>query len=392
MPWVVTVDGRCPTDKPWAVLKQTDGSIVACHPTKDKADAQQKALYANEPGARAMDEQRATWDAAYVNDLPDSAFLYIEPGGTKDENGRTTPRSLRHFPVRDASGAVDMAHLRNALSRIPQSNLPDAVKGQATAKANRMMDEHMGPRAKRWGTDGALYASDFEFRAAGDGNAFSGYAALFDIPSDAPWLPFTETIRPGAFAESLRAKRDHSLVVNHNDDLLLASTRTGRLRLSEDSKGLVVDADLPATSTAADLRALYDVGEVRGMSFSFKPTRGGIRATHQGRELTNVRLGHVTVVTTLTPGYSATAPTVQIRAIADELAVDPEDLEDLWDALRAGTVDRPERDLLRLLANHFDPPTESTTELRSLAAWKSLAKLKGIDFATREHGDEPGAA
>jgi len=47
---------------------------------------------------------------AKVNDLDDDQFAYIEPGGKKDEHGRTTPRSLRHFPISDA------AHVRNALN------------------------------------------------------------------------------------------------------------------------------------------------------------------------------------------------------------------------------------------------------------------------------------
>lgn len=67
---------------------------------------------------------KAVWSTAYVNDLPDSAFLHVEPGGKKDENGRTVPRSLRHFPIRDAEGALDLPHLRNAIARIPQAKIP----------------------------------------------------------------------------------------------------------------------------------------------------------------------------------------------------------------------------------------------------------------------------
>lgn len=81
----------------------------------------------------------ATWSTAFVNNLPDSAFLYIEPGGTKDADGKTVPRSNRHFPVKDDSGKVDLPHVRNALARIPQSNLPDSVKKDATAKAQKML-------------------------------------------------------------------------------------------------------------------------------------------------------------------------------------------------------------------------------------------------------------
>ena len=76
-----------------------------------------------------------------MNGLPDSSFLYIEPGGAKDRDGNTLPRSLRHFPVKDASGAVDMAHLRNAMAMIPQSNIPDAVKASCTAKAEKMLGQ-----------------------------------------------------------------------------------------------------------------------------------------------------------------------------------------------------------------------------------------------------------
>lgn len=84
--------------------------------------------------------EKADWSTAYVNDLPDSAFLYIEDGGSKDSDGKTMPRSLRHFPYRDASGNVDLPHLRNALARIPQSNLPQAIKDRVTAHAERVLN------------------------------------------------------------------------------------------------------------------------------------------------------------------------------------------------------------------------------------------------------------
>lgn len=61
------------------------------------------------------------WTRKYINDLPDSAFAYIEQGGEKDDDGKTVPRSLRHFPYRNKNGTVDIAHLRNALARAPQS-------------------------------------------------------------------------------------------------------------------------------------------------------------------------------------------------------------------------------------------------------------------------------
>lgn len=86
-----------------------------------------------------VEKEFAVWTTAYMNNLPDSAFLYISPGGKKDKDGKTVPRGLRHFPVRDSSGKVDLAHVRNALARIPQSNVPTAAKNTAIAKAKRLL-------------------------------------------------------------------------------------------------------------------------------------------------------------------------------------------------------------------------------------------------------------
>jgi hypothetical protein len=113
---------------------QQDGQQVA------KAHLFVRRVFAEELAGVQDGEIKAVWNTAYVNNLPDGAFLYVAPGGTKDSEGKTVPRSLRYFPVKDANGAVDMPHLRNALARIPQSNLSQAVKDSCTAKAQRMMN------------------------------------------------------------------------------------------------------------------------------------------------------------------------------------------------------------------------------------------------------------
>ena len=76
------------------------------------------------------EEEKAVWTAAFINDLPDSSFAYVERG-EKDSEGKTTPRGLRHLPFKDAGGAVDLPHLRNALARLPQTALPAAAKATA---------------------------------------------------------------------------------------------------------------------------------------------------------------------------------------------------------------------------------------------------------------------
>lgn len=92
----------------------------------------------------ALDLQEAVWSTAKVNDLPDSSFLYIAPGGEKDEGGKTKPRSLRYFPVKDEAGKVDLPHLRNALSRAPQAKLSQGVIARVIAKARAMLKKEGG--------------------------------------------------------------------------------------------------------------------------------------------------------------------------------------------------------------------------------------------------------
>lgn len=76
----------------------------------------------------------AVWSTAYKDSLNDSCFAYIESGGTKDEGGKTTPRSKRHFPYKDKNGKLDAAHVRDGLSRLPDSDIPDAAKASVRRK------------------------------------------------------------------------------------------------------------------------------------------------------------------------------------------------------------------------------------------------------------------
>jgi len=78
--------------------------------------------------------KEAEWDTEYINNLPDECFAYIEPGGEKDEEGKTKPRSLRHLPFKNAQGNIDHDHLVNALARLPQTDLSDEAKAQAKKK------------------------------------------------------------------------------------------------------------------------------------------------------------------------------------------------------------------------------------------------------------------
>jgi HK97 family phage prohead protease len=159
-----------------------------------------------------------------------------------------------------------------------------------------------------------IAAQDFSIRAVDNGSdymQFSGYAAVFDSPSEP--LPFIETIAPGAFGRSLRSRNEVKMFVNHNMDQVLASKRSGTLRLVEDSKGLFVEADLPPTTYARDLSVLMQRGDVTSMSFGFSvPSGGDSWVDGSNRRLNEVRLHEVSIVTGF-PAYEAT--TAQVRSI-----------------------------------------------------------------------------
>lgn len=317
-----------------------------------------------------MDETRATWDAAYINDLPDSAFLYIEPGGTKDDQGKTVPRSLRHFPVRDASGAIDLPHLRNALSRIPQSNLPQAVKDRIAATASRLLDQATGggrgapdSEFEVRGTD-LWPEADFELRMAGDGLTLDGYAAVFDTPSvpipNGPRGPFVETIRGGAFTRTLARSPDVTLRYQHNlTTLPLARTRSGTLTLAEDSRGLHVHASLPDNEIGRPVRDAVRRGDISGMSFRFRvPSKAGERwsADYSERELIEVALGAEVSIVDF-PAYPDTS--VAVRHLADAADVPADDLAVAFAVLRdpEARLTAEQRDILyAAIAARTDAP------------------------------------
>lgn len=237
-------------------------------------------------------------------------------------------------------------------------------------------------------TDRALpLLADMEFRELGDGTHFTGYAALFDSPTDPRFLTafgYTETVAPGAFKRSLGTKQSHAFVVNHDPSFPLASTKSGRLALSEDSRGLLVEAELPNTSYANDLRALHGVGETRGMSFTFRPARGGEQWTGNARRLTDLALGHVTILTNDDPAYPATAKTMQLRSLAADLDADLDDLDSLVAALVEGRqLTETEHALLLRFAEHRAPtpavPEEPAGPVgRSLAEARAALEARGI--------------
>ncbi len=147
-----------------------------------------------------------------------------------------------------------------------------------------------------------------EIRAAG--RKLQGYAAVF--ATEARLGSFTETIAPAAFRATLADGVDKLALVDHDPARLLARTRSGTLRLSEDSRGLAFELDVPDTQTGRDVLALAERGDLGGMSFAFRVRPGGDRWDGKRRELRAVQLLEISVVQAW-PAYEGT--TVAARSM-----------------------------------------------------------------------------
>jgi HK97 family phage prohead protease len=218
---------------------------------------------------------------------------------------------------------------------------------------------------------------DFELRVEAteaDGMRFTGYAAVFNSNSEP--LPFIERIMPGAFKRSLKSRNEVKLFKNHNMDEVLASTRSKTLRLSEDSKGLLAEATLPDTTAGRDLAVLMKRGDVHAMSFGFSVPSRGDSWSDDGmtRELKEIRLHEVSIVTGF-PAYEATTASVRsLDILATRTNVDVDALADALNKLESGEkLPDIQADLLQEVVTKLRENTPSPDELLEL-------KRKQIDL------------
>ena len=185
---------------------------------------------------------------------------------------------------------------------------------------------------------------DLEIRQEGDGMTLRGYAAVFNSASQP--LPFIETIQPGAFRDSLKSRNDVKLLWNHDTSVVLGSTRAGTLRLTEDERGLLVEADLPMTQAGKDAAISIQRGDVTAFSFGFRIPAGGDEwASASERVLKRVNVHEVSVGVAF-PAYTATDGTANVRAmtelsekilkLAELRGVSAEELTDALLALESG--------------------------------------------------------
>jgi HK97 family phage prohead protease len=209
------------------------------------------------------------------------------------------------------------------------------------------------------GIERRIYPVRMEVRAQSEGSAtVEGYASVTEQGYDMwDWYgSYTEVVRAGAFTKTLSENPQVQLLLNHGG-LSMAYTRAGTLRLSEDSTGLHMGADLNTSRTdVADMvHALAD-GNVDEMSFAFRVPAGKSQWSpdYDQRDILEVDIhrGDVSVVNFgANPNTSVAMRGLDFDRLDDDAA----------------------RELYERLGRRLAPPKPQ----RSLALMKALAEAQG---------------
>jgi len=323
----------------WATVKEeTDGSYttIGCHDDKQSAIDQMVAVSIAEdmePGGEINTRAVDLSVPSFIRENAQRGLKYLEEGfggdgltdGTKREAremaaGRITENKVRKMAPWFARHQVDGQAPKNndpSDSQYPgaglvawllwggDSNFSDRAQNWAQRKIDAL-DAESDSRSKMKKIERRTFTvRDVEARQAEDGTMrLSGYAAVFN-DSSVP-LPFKESIAPGAFRKTLMETPDVRLLINH-EGLPLARTKNGTLTLTEDDRGLYMDAEIADTSEGRDLYKLVERGDVDQMSFAFRVIRQKWSEDRTRRVLTEISLadGDVSVVTY--PAYPTTS-------------------------------------------------------------------------------------
>lgn len=331
--------------------KESDEAVEPQEPVMDETTVEDRAVNLTPPAFMRAAARRglALYEEGKGGDgLVDAtireARAMAAGNVTADKWVRIAAWIARHMPELDAPKNSDSSDPDypgpGLVAHLLWGSGPSKRRAQrAMAYAQRIVDrlEAEGERGKKLTKEQRTNGVDFEIRESSNGMTYSGYAAVWDSPSEP--LPFIERIQRGAFKKTLQSRNEIKLLWNHDAGQVLGSLRAGTLRLYEDNHGLRVEADLPDTQLGRDTATLLKRGDVSAMSFGFTVPKGGDSWNEDGTERTlkSVRLFEVSIVAW--PAYSATQGTATVRSF-DKLAlrsqVDEDTLSDVMLKLEEG--------------------------------------------------------
>ncbi|MEU0634390.1 HK97 family phage prohead protease [Streptomyces sp. NPDC005989] len=171
-----------------------------------------------------------------------------------------------------------------------------------------------------------------EVRAAGDSRTIGGYAAKFNTLSR-NLGGFVERIDPGFFAKSEGDGWPRVMArYNHDNNMLLGTSRSGTLRLVTDGTGLDYSVDVPAAR--ADVYELVQRGDVAESSFAFRTLADDWSMTEDGFPVRTLLAGQLVDVAPVNdPAYLDTS--TGLRSLAEKAGAE---LEEVRAAAAAGDL------------------------------------------------------
>jgi HK97 family phage prohead protease len=260
----------------------------------------------------------AAWIARHLVDLD-------SPDANPDSENYPSAGVVAHLlwgsgpSKRAAQRTKDYADSVVARIRQEETNSMDNKdKWLKVARAIALKIDGVEPEAKQ--PEVRTNSVDFEVRAEGDGMSFTGYASVFNSPSE-DLGGFIEYVAPGAFKRSLQSRNEVKLLWNHDSGEPLASLRGGTMQLVEDEIGLRVTAQLPNTTRGRDVAELLRTNVINEMSFGFNVIKDNWSRDGQTRTLESVRLFEVSVVSF--GAYKATT-----AAVRSQPTINPDQLAD----------------------------------------------------------------
>lgn len=247
-----------------------------------------------------LQSARETLDSA---DVDRDEINYKEPRDEESNSNKFDATQSKVLGVGKMLQSADDEQLQNLSKVITKigKNMPNGLGGTKP------------PNGRHWVSVGnekrSIAYTNLELRALDDGNTLVGYAAVFDSPSEP--MPYTELVRRGAFSKTLNDGADVRLLIDH-EGVPLARTRSGTLALEEDERGLRVEAELdPANPDAARVLSAMRRGDLSQMSFAFKTIKDSYNEDRSVRELKEVKLFDVSIVTF--PAYEDTVAELRSR-------------------------------------------------------------------------------
>jgi HK97 family phage major capsid protein len=356
------------TTQPAISTEEAEATDVELSPVGDE-----KVVVVDDPT-----ETRAEWDAAYINALPDSAFAVVLPGGEKDDEGKTVPRSLRKLPHHDTAGTVDLPHLRNALSREPQADMPESAHERARAHlATHAEAEEVGEtRVAQLDVDVAVRSvskRELEVRLL-------------------PWDTTIETLQgPEEFARgSIAGTPDDGVLLmgleheahiglGQSGNAVLTRRPAGRsLRVWEAPDGPHVLFRVARTQSGDEILALAEDRVVRGVSLEFNEVPGGTSVVNRNGRRVRVhkRVALTGASMTYRPAYGEQAAVLAVRS------QEATPVTEATEAPVAGAVSEPEDRIAAAIEAAFSK-VEARAAAQEEVHTRFLERLESLEEKTR---------